>query len=95
MDYKITQSQLNKMISKYMELKNYEVIEFQHELHLVDGDGEYKITLTFGGDCIISVNLIYTIKSIFGIKDYISVRNSIVTWVENKFNIPVQYPSVM
>ena len=95
MDYKITQAQLNNIISKYLEIKDYEVVEDNNEVHLVDSGGDFIITLTFGGDCVISTKLITNLKQMLGIKSYVVIRDSISDWVEKKFQIPIQYIYVM
>jgi diacylglycerol kinase family enzyme len=95
MDYKITQAQLNNIISKYLEIKDYKVVEDNNEVHLVDSSGDFIITLTFGGDCVISAKLINNLKKMLGIKSYVVIRNSISDWVEKKFQIPIQYIYVM
>ena len=73
MDYKITQAQLNNIISKYLEIKDYKVVEDNNEVHLVDSSGDFIITLTFGGDCVISTKLINNLKKMLGIKSYVLV----------------------
>ena len=40
MNYKITQAQLNNIISKYLEIKDYKVVEDNNEVHLVDSSGD-------------------------------------------------------
>jgi hypothetical protein len=85
MDYKITQAQLNNIISKYLEIKDYKVVEDNNEVHLVDSSGDFIITLTFGGDCVISTKLITNLKQMLGIKSYVVIRDSISDWVEKKF----------
>ena len=95
MNYKITQAQLNNIISKYLEIKDYKVVEDNNEVHLVDSSGDFIITLTFCGDCVISTKLITNLKQMLGIKSYVVIRDSISDWVEKKFQIPIQYIYVM
>ena len=95
MNYKITHAQLNNIISKYLEIKDYKVVEDNNEVHLVDSSGDFIITLTFGGDCVISAKLINNLKKMLGIKSYVLIRDSISDWVEKKFQIPIQYIYVM
>jgi hypothetical protein len=95
MDYKITQAQLNNIISKYLEIKDYKVVEDNNEVHLVDSSGDFIITLTFGGDCVINAKLINNLKKMLGIKSYVLIRDSISDWVEKKFQIPIEYIYVM
>lgn len=95
MNYKITQAQLNNIVSKYLEIKDYKVVEDNNEVHLVDSSGDFIITLTFGGDCVISTKLISNLKKMLGIKSYVLIRDSISDWVEKKFQIPIQYIYVM
>ena len=86
MKYLITESQLDKVIFRYLDIKNFIQIKRGNAIYFVNSeDDEYIDTLIEyfrSGDCGISFELIDEIKDFFSI-EFNNSKYVIARWVEN------------
>ena len=99
MKYLITQSQLNKIIFKYLDKKDYFHLEDQGDILFWPSEMHWREHLSYAiiathhksKDCYISCSLLEEISSFFSV----SVEESaylVASWIENKFGINVGEP---
>jgi hypothetical protein len=91
MKYLITESQLNKIIFKYIDLKRFIRIEKNNKIYFVNSeDDEYaqiRYTTSYGW-CFINEDLVEEISSFFSLDRYDS-RKVITRWIENTLQMEV------
>ena len=91
MKYIITESQLNKIIFKYINLKRFIQIEKGDNIYFVNSEDDESAQIRYDKDngwCFISINLIKEISSFFSLGRYDSEK-VIERWVENKLQMKV------
>jgi hypothetical protein len=97
MKYLITESQLDKVIFKYLDIKDFYIlnrptsVQFFSSRKSID-DGEYSL-ITYDrndGECFISSDLASEIGSVFSLHPD-NALSIISDWVENKLDVTVKY----
>jgi hypothetical protein len=93
MKYLITESQLDKVIFRYLDIKNFIQIKRGNAIYFVNSeDDEYIDTLIEyfrSGECVISFELIDDIKDFFSI-EFDNAKYVIARWVENTLDKRVE-----
>jgi hypothetical protein len=93
MKYLITESQLDKIVFKYLDNQDFIQVKRGNAIYFVNSEGdEYIDTLIEyfrSGDCGISFELIDEIKDFFSI-EFDSSKYVIARWVENTLNRRVE-----
>ena len=93
MKYLITESQLDKVIFRYLDIKNFIQIKRGNAIYFVNSEGdEYTNSLIQyfrSGDCGISFELIDEIKDFFSI-EFDNAKYVIARWVENTLDRRVE-----
>ena len=86
MKYLITESQLDKVIFRYLDIKNFIQIKRGSAIYFANSEGgEYidsSIEYFRGGECVIIFGLIDEIKDFFSI-EFNNSKYVIARWVEN------------
>ena len=86
MKYLITESQLDKVIFRYLDIKNFIQIKRGSTIYFANSEGgEYIDSLIEyfrSGECVISFELIDEIKDFFSI-EFDNSKYVIARWVEN------------
>ncbi len=93
MKYIITESQLNKIIFKYIDLKRFIQIEKGSNIYFVNSESDRFAQIRYSkksGLCFIDANLIKEISSFFSLDQYDS-RKVITRWVENTLQMRATY----
>ena len=91
MKYLITESQLDKVIFKYLDNQDFIPIEKYQRVYFVNSEGDRYAQIKYNMDdglCIIEIKLIREISSFFSLENYDS-RNIIKDWVENELQMKV------
>jgi len=89
MKYLITESQLDRVIFKYLDNQDFIVIKMKNRLYYVNSEGdEYAQVRYHPKDryCTIHYDLVEEIGNFFSLDTYQSI-NIINRWVENKLGI--------
>ena len=89
MKYLITESQLDRVIFKYLDNQDFIVIKMENRLYYVNSEGdEYAQVRYHPKDrwCTIHYDLVEEIGNFFSLDTYQSI-NIINRWVENKLGI--------
>jgi hypothetical protein len=91
MKYLITESQLDRMINKYLDNQDFIQIERNDAIYFLnselDGFAEIKYDME-DGRCFIHYKLIYEISSFFSIDEFDS-KEVISRWVKNTLQMKV------
>ena len=91
MKYLITESQLDRMINKYLDNQDFIQIERNDAIYFLnselDGFAEIKYDIE-DGRCFIHYKLIYEISSFFSIDEFDS-KEVISRWVKNTLQMKV------
>jgi len=90
MKYLITESQLDKFIFKYINLKRFIQIKKYDSIYFAYSENDQYAQIKFdkGGWCFIEYDLIKEISSFFSLQPYASER-VIGRWVENTLQMKV------
>jgi hypothetical protein len=90
MKYLITESQLDKFIFKYIDLKRFIRIEGDGNIYFVNSDDDEfaQIKYKSNGRCCIDTKLVKEISSFFSLNRYDS-QEVIGKWVENTLQMKV------
>ena len=89
MKYLITESQLDRVIFKYLDNQDFIVIKMENRLYYVNSEGdEYAQVRYHPKDrwCTIHYDLVEEIGNFFSLDTYQSI-NIINRWIENKLGI--------
>ena len=93
MKYIITESQLDKVIFKYLDNKDFIQIKKRNYIYFVNSEGDEYAQIRYeekGGWCYISINLIKEISSFFSLQPSDSEK-VIVRWFENTYQMSVEH----
>jgi len=93
MKYLITESQLDRVIFKYLDNQDFIVIKMENRLYYVNSEGdEYaQIKSSMTNEwCYISTKLIEEISSFFSLH-YLDSKEVIGSWVSDTLQIKVTY----
>jgi type IV secretory pathway VirB9-like protein len=86
MKYLITESQLDKVIFKYLDYQDFIRIERKDKIYFVNSENdEYSDSLIIhyrNGDCVMSFELINEIATFFSM-EFDSSKYVIARWIEN------------
>ena len=91
MKYLITESQLDRVIFRYLDIKNFIQIEKNNKIYFVNSEGDEYAQIIFDKDdgwCIINYELINELSSFFSLDDFDS-EQVIGRWVENTLKMRV------
>jgi hypothetical protein len=91
MKYLITESQLDKFIFKYIDLKRFIQIEKNNRIYFVNSEGDEFAQIRYDkedGWCVINFDLIKEISSFFSLERSDS-EQVIGKWVENTLQMKV------
>ena len=93
MKYLITESQLDRVIFRYLDSQNFIQIERSNNIFFVNSEGDEYAQIRYdevNGWCYISKKLVNEISSFFSLKLYDS-EEVIGRWVENTLQMTVTY----
>ena len=97
MKYLITESQLDKFIFKYIDLKRFIQIEMGNDkVYFVNSENDEYAQIRFDKDdgwCFISIDLIKEISSFFSL-ELTNSKEVIGRWVENTLQMRVTHTSM-
>ena len=97
MKYLITESQLDKFIFKYIDLKRFILVEMGNDkVYFVNSENDEYAQIRFDKDdgwCFIDYNLINEISSFFSLHSFDS-EQVIGKWVENTLQMKVTETSI-
>ena len=91
MKYIITESQLDKVIFRYLNIKDFIQIKIVGTIYFVNSEGDEYAQIIFDKDdgwCIINYELINELSSFFSLDDFDS-EQVIGRWVENTLKMRV------
>ena len=93
MKYLITESQLDRVIFRYLDIKNFIQIEKGDGVYFVNSEGdEYAQIRYFNKDskCVICTGLIDEVASFFSMQGY-EARETIGRWVGETLKVNIDY----
>jgi len=93
MKYLITESKLDKVIFRYLNIKDIIQIEIDGSIYFVNSENDIQARIRYNKDdgwCTISYKLIEEISSFFSMKESDSMEVT-VRWVENTLQMRVTY----
>jgi hypothetical protein len=93
MKYIITESQLDKFIFKYIDLKRFIQIKKDDKIYFVNSEDDEYAQIRFDKDsevCFINIDLVKEISSFFSLERSES-KEVIGMWVENTLQMKVNY----
>jgi len=93
MKYLITESQLDKVIFKYLDNQDFIQIDNRFDIFFLNSEGDEYPQIVYtksDGSCLIFTNLIKKISYFFSLDEYDS-KQVIGRWVENTLQIEVNY----
>jgi hypothetical protein len=93
MKYLITESQLDRVIFRYLDIKNFIQIKRGNTIYFVNSEDDKYAQIRYDrndGWCYIRHGLIYEISSFFSLDIYDS-KEVIGRWVENTLQMRVTY----
>jgi len=91
MKYQILESQIDRLVVKYLNSKDFIQIDKGDRIYFVNSEGDKYAQIKYDksdGFCFVNINLIKEISSFFSLDNYDS-RNVIKDWVENKLQMKV------
>jgi hypothetical protein len=92
MKYLITESQLNKVIFKYLDNQDFIQVNYTYETYFVNSRSDRQGVIRYDSRderCYIDFNLIDEVSSFFSLKETYS-KNIIKKWVGNKLNVEIK-----
>jgi len=93
MKYLITESQLDRVIFRYLNIQDFIQIETSSNIFFVNSDDDEFAQIRYnkrGGFCQINLNLIEDISALFSLNDATS-KDIIGKWVEHTLQNEVTY----
>jgi hypothetical protein len=93
MKYLITESKLDKVIFRYLNIKDFIQIDIDGSIYFVNSENDIQARIRYNKDdgwCTISYKLIEEISSFFSMKESDSMEVT-VRWVENTLQMRVTY----
>ena len=95
MKYLITESQLDKVIFKYLNNQDFIVTGNDTSLFFINSEGDEYAQIRYNEDsevCFINIDLVKEISSFFSLQHSDS-KQVIAKWVENTIQMKVKYTS--
>ena len=93
MKYLITESQLDKIVFKYLDNQDFIQFERNDSIYFVNSEGDEYSQIRFNyknSHCYIYTGLIDEVASFFSMKSY-DAKDFIGMWVERTSNVNVDY----
>jgi hypothetical protein len=93
MKYLITESQLDRVIFRYLDSQNFIQIERSDDIFFVNSEDDEYAQIRYNkknGFCQINLNLIEDISALFSL-DKVTSKNIIGNWVGNTLQMEVSY----
>ena len=91
MKYLITESQLDKVIFKYLDNQDFIQIEKNNRIYFINSEGDEYAQIRYNEDsevCFINIDLVKEISSFFSLE--LSVSKEVIgRWVENTLQMKV------
>ena len=91
MKYLITESQLDRMIFKYLDNQDFIQIEKNNRIYFINSEGDEYAQIRYNEDsevCFINIDLVKEISSFFSLE--LSVSKEVIgRWVENTLQMKV------
>ena len=95
MKYLITESQLNKVIFKYLDNQDFIQVNYTYETYFVNSRSDRQGVIRYDSRderCYIDLNLIDEISSFFSVGSTYS-KTIVKEWVGNKLNVGIKHSS--
>ncbi len=92
MKYLITESQLNKVIFKYLDNQDFIQVNYTYETYFVNSRSDRQGVIRYDSRderCYIDLNLIDEISSFFSVGSTYS-KTIVKEWVGNKLNVEIK-----
>ena len=93
MKYLITESQLDKLIFKYLDNQDFIQTEMGNNLHFVNSENDKYVQIRYNNNdswCYINPNLVEEISSFFSLQPSDSEK-VIVRWFEKTYQMSVEH----
>ena len=92
MKYLITESQIDKVVFKYLDNQDFVKIKYGENIYLVNSEKDEYAQIRYDkndGKCYISYDLLTEISAFFSLQNSESEK-IIVKWIENAINMEVK-----
>lgn len=97
MKFILTESQFLKLLSKFLEQREFEVVENDNYIYFLNQKSKNKLNIVYGKDtnyCFVTNDLVNKIKIFFSL-DVEMILDLIAKWINIKYNLKIKNTTVI